>query len=462
MQAQEGGGRLINCYAEKTGETARFPVIWRRCGGLRQLVSIASHIHLRGAILQASTVLLVLDTRVYSLTVSAGVYTATNLGALAGTDPVTVAKNNASTPDIVAVSPAEGAFNLFLASAPTSFADADLPQPVSVCSLDGYFIFPIGDGRIFASQLNSVSVASNSNTTEQGLANRRGVTFRGEYFNFGDKWCGVYRDAGTSPFPLERKFTIPRGICGTNAIAGWEPGWANELIWVGEDSVVYKLNGYTPGPISTADVARDIEAAGQAGDHSLLEASVYMDGGHAFWALTYPGNWTWTYNNTTGNWAERESYGRDDWRGSQTIKAFNQWIVGDRTTGKIFGIDPAVRNEGDDPLVMMLRSGCAANFPSRIAIPRADFDFTAGVGIAGGSATQVDPKVQIRWSLDGGASFGNPVLRSLGAQGEYSRKCTVNRGGMSRGKGVVYELLISDQVHASFMGGQFAAEPRAE
>lgn len=455
MQAQEGGGRLINCYAEKTGEAARFPVIWRRCGGLRQLAVTADHVHLRGAILEASTVLLAFNSRVYSLTESGGVYTLTNLGSLAGTKPVTMAKNNAATPNIACVTE-NGAFNLFTGSSPSSFADTDLPVPNSVCHLDGYLIFSIGDGRIFATDLNAVTVSSSSYTTEQGLALRRVVAFRSEVYAMGDKWIGVYRDAGTAPFPLERRFTIPRGICGTHAVAGWEPGWANELIWVGDDSIVYRLNGYTPEPVSTPDVVRDIEAAGE--DRELFEAMVYMDGGHAFWALTSPGNWTWVYNQTTGNWIERKSFNTNDWRASASLRAFNQWIVGDEATGKVFAIDPDIKNEGDDPLQMIIRSGCAANFPNRVALPGAYFDFTAGQGVASG---EDDPQVQVRWSLDGGASFGSPVLRDLGEQGEYSRKVQVNRLGMTRGKGVVFELMVSDQVHVGFMGGQFMGEVRA-
>lgn len=455
IMGQEGAGRLVNCYAESTERGARFPVVWRRHAGLNEIADTGSdtHIHLRGAILVSSTVILVFNTRVYSLTRSGANYTLTNLGALAGSLPVTIAKNNAGTPNIVCVTDG-GAFNLFTGSAPTSFADADLPQPNSVCSHDGYFCWSIGDGRFFASDLNAVTVSSSSFTTEQGLVGRRVVSFKGKIFYFGDKWTGVYRNAGTSPFPFERELQIDRGLVGTNAIAGWEPGWDHELIWAADDATVRRLNGYTPERISSPDVERDIAECLRAGDGDLLEATVHVDNGHSFWSLTYPSYWTWQFNQTTSNWSERKSYNSEDWRGGATINALDEWIVGDRTTGKLFAVDPEYYKEGNDALVMTIRSGPTAAFPKGIAVSEAHFDFTAGTGVASGDdPIQTDPTVLVRWSMDGGGSFGSFVSRALGAEGETGWRVRVNRIGISNGKGVVFECQISDPVHVGFLGG---------
>lgn len=463
VKPQEGAGRLINCFTEKAEPGARFPVVWRRSAGLRQVLDVATatHVHLRGAILVGSTLVSVFNVRVYGVSVSGTVFTGTSLGALSGTDAVTVAKNAAATPNIVCVA-AAGCFNLFTGSAPTAFADADLPAPNSVCELDGYFIWTIGDGRIFVSGLNAVTVASNGYTTEQSLGGLlRGVAFRGEFYAFGVTGCGVYKDVGSSPFPLQRQFQIEKGICGTNAVAGWERGWIGQLFWVGDDGVVYRLNGYTPEPISNDDVTRAIQAAILAGDGSLLEASVYMQGKHAFWRLTYPSNWTWEYNATTQNWDERESYDRSDCRGCTTVKAFNRWIMGDRTTGKLAQVDDTYYREYSDPLIFEIQTGIVANFPARLSIPRADFDFAGAVGTAAGEdPIQTAPVVAISWSADGGYSFGNPVTRELGAEGEARASPYVARIGLTNGKGIRFKLRVSDPVHVGFLGGQVSVEQR--
>ncbi len=460
-EPQEGSGRLINCRAVKTEQGSRSPILYKRPAGLREVLNITGHTHYRGGIVIGSTLIVVLGLRVYAVTVSGTTFSAVNLGALSGTDTVTIARNNAATPNIVAVC-AAGAFNLFTNSAPTSFADGDLPAVNSVAGVDGYLIFTTASGQIWATALNAVTVASDAFTTAQvkpdGL--RRGVSYRGEYFAMGDDSIQVFDETGDSPFPLVyKKITIPRGICGTNAVSGWEDGWANELIWVGEDSIVYKLDGYTPTPISNADVVRAISTAA---DRTLIEASVYMDGMDAIWAITSPGEWTWEYNKTTDRWNERSSYERDDWRARGAIKAFDRWIVGDDETGKLASVDPTYRREYGDPLIWDLISGDNASFPARIKIPRVDLDFTAGIGNAAGEdPIETDPVVLIRFSFNGGRDWGNEIRRDLGAQGKGNQLVTVNRVGMTKAKGLRVWLRVADPVPVGFLGGQLVGLPEA-
>jgi hypothetical protein len=269
----------------------------------------------------------------------------------------------------------------------------------------------------------------------------------------GPKGIKVYEETGDSPFPFRwKKITIPRGLCGTHAVVGGVDGWADELMWAGEDNVVYRLNGYTPDPISNDDVTRAIATAA---DRTLIEASAYMDGKYAFFVLTSPGEWTWEYNVTTGSWNERESYERDDWRGRHTIRAFDRWISGDDETGKLFTIDNTYRFEEDDPLIWHLESGDNANFPNRIAVPEAFFDFTAALGVAAGlDPIETDPKVMISWSLNGGYDWGSEIQRSLGAQGEGGKLVRVCPVGTTKGKGIRFRLRVSDPVPIGFNGGQ--------
>jgi hypothetical protein len=455
VQPQEGSGRIINGYATKQEQGSRSPFKWSSSAGLREILNITGHTHCRGLIKVGSTLIVVLGERVYAVTLSGVTFSAVNLGELVGTDTVTIARNNAATPNIVAIT-AAGTFNLFTGSAPTAFADSDLPASNSVAGLNGYFIFSTGAGAIWATGLNAVTVATDAFTNAQikpdGL--RRVVAFRGELFAMGDDSIQVFEETGEDPFPLRYKqITIPRGICGTHAVAGWEDGWANELIWAGEDNIVYKLDGYTAAPISNADVTRAIR---DAADRTLIEASVYMDGKNAIFVLTSPDEWTWEYNATTGAWNERKSYGRDDWRGRRTIHAFDRWIVGDDTTGKLASIDSTYRYEYGAALIWELQSGDNANFPYRLTVPWATFDFVAALGnAAGADPIETRPVVMIRISLDGGHTWGNELRRELGRQGESKRLVRVNRVGTTKGgKGVRFWLIVSDPVLIGFLGGQ--------
>jgi hypothetical protein len=436
---QEGAGRLINGYCVKTEQGAPTPLKWLRSPGLRALAAAAESGY-RGFIELNGSVIAIVKDRAKLLSQAGALYAITDLGALSGSGIVTVAKNNATPPNIVAVTE-NGAFNLFADAAPTNFADSDLPQPSVVCNVKGYFVFLIADGRIFASDLNAVSV----NALSYATATARligGVSYREQLFAFGADFCQVYADRGLTPFPLELQTTIPIGLAGQNAIAGWEPGFTGKLAFVAQDDRVYQLDGYTPTPISTEDVSRDIAATP---DKSVLEASVYMANGNAFWCLTRPGQWSWECNLTTGTWNERRSYGQDCWRVARTIKAFSTWLAGDRQTGAVLEISAAAQREGSDPLVLEIVSGAVAVFPDGLQVPRLKVSMVAATGIAAGAdPIETDPQLEIAWSRDGGHRFGTPVTRAIGRHGEGRRAIAVNRLGLCTDKGFRFRFRVSD------------------
>jgi hypothetical protein len=387
------------------------------------------------------------------VTLSGVTFSAVNLGALSGTDKVTISTNKAATPNIAAVCDA-GTFNLFTGSAPTSFADGDLPAVSSTAPLNGYMIFGADSGEIWATGLNAVTVDGAAFVSTQTNL-RRVVSYRGEILAFGDTSFKVYRETGDSPFPLRyAQIEVAGGICGKHAVTGFEDGWGAGLAWCGEDNVVYLLgrSGYDPLPISNDDVCR---AIARAADRTLIEGSCYTNGDNAFVAFTSPGEWTWEYNVTEKLWNEKQSYDRDDWRARCSIKAFNRWIVGDVTTGKLFSVDNTYYREATDPLIFHMESGDNASFPYPVTIPSAFYDFVAAVGSAAGEdPIETNPRAMLSFSLDGGYVWGNELLRALGPQGEAGTLVRVNWCVTTKSKGVRFRVRVSDPVYVSFMGGQ--------
>ena len=357
------------------------------------------------------------------------------------------------------------------------------PKPTSVCSHDGYFVWSYLDGKVYASQLNLLEVAADSFNTEQGQSVLRVISHSGRLYVMGDKWIGVYKDAGTQPFPFLREATIPRGLLNTHAVAGWEPGWSNELIWVGDDHVVYKLNGYTPVPISSDAVTRAIQRNVLFRGKEHIEAFVYMYGKNAFWVLnSYDPNsptadFTWEYNATTGQWNERQSLGHAGWRGHKSIKSRDEWLLGDQFTASFYIIKEEFFAEGHPggdfvPHKWMVESGVMSGFPNRTIIPRASFNITAGMGyinpLPGIGVPIPNPTVAISWSLDGGYTWGTPVRRSLGAMPLTGLAIPDTRyypsvicSGLSRGQGIRYRLEVEDPVHVGLAGGEIEVQPRA-
>lgn len=466
VREQEGGGRLINCYAEDLPEGGPAPYVIRRAPGLEQFADevTADETPLtltgyRGGFFQ-SPYLYEAFSGVLVKADADGVVT--KVDDLSGTDLVTFARNNKTpSPDFVAVCGA-GAFT-FDTSSVTTFADVDLPSAVSVCFIDGYFFFVIGDGRCFASGLNAVTINANdfirAESRPGGLI--RGIAYQRELFLFGPDFIEVWR--GDTPndtgFPFNRVTTIWVGLAGFSAIAGMEPGFSAGLLWVADDYAVHQLNGYGSTKVSPPDLDRLI--AGVA-DKSTLRASVYIEGGHPCWCLDGPG-WTWVFDLSSRRWHERKSYLREDWRlQGPAVQAFGQWLAGDKVSGRTVTLDEEIFGEVGAPLVFRAESIEMSAFPARLHIPDARFNLVGGVGTANGQQPiETDPQAAISWSDDGGRTWATPLLRPIGAQGVMSPEIRVNRLGLTGRRGRRWRLDVTDPVYVGLLAGHQSVEPRS-
>jgi len=276
---------------------------------------------------------------------------------------------------------------------PTAYnGGGNLPQPNSVCFQDGYFFFTIASGQCYASSLNLLTQNTLTFITCQAKSDvtlLRGIPFSGLLLLFTTGSCEVWQDAANPApaFPYARLVVLEKGLIQPAAIAGWETGFS-ELLWVAQDYGVYWMTAGSLAPIkvSSPDVDRAIEAQVRAGN--LLEAGCYAFAGKKFWHLSSPA-WSWEFNLSSKRWNERYSlssagiYGR--WRATGGHPAFNKWLVGDEQSGNLLFLDDQNYTENGTVQLFRIESGPVKNFPGRIKIARADFDFDMGVGIAVGN-----------------------------------------------------------------------------
>jgi len=448
----ESGGRLINAIAEKAPEGSRSKLVIRRAPGL-SLEKFATETGHRGALLVGSVLYVVSGDKAYSVVKSGGTYTATQLtGTVPGSGPVFMARNMASTTNILAVHDSGMSQISISGGSVADFSDADLPAVNSICFLDGYFIVTSAAGRAYASGINAVTFASTDNANAEadpdGLL--RAIPRDRDLMLMGVSTTEFWGNVGApTGFPFQRSTVIPYGLLGPYAVAGYEPGWGNTPIWVASDRTVRMLDGYVAKKISNADLDRLLEAVTDAEE---LLATAFVAAGHAYWVLS-SASWTWVFDRTTGGWHERESYSEGRWRAQFAISAFDEWLAFDRDSASVFKIDGTEKREAGNPLPWEVRSTQTHAFPSRIAFDRAAFDFATGVGIdAGISPIETDPIVRVSWSDDGGRTFGNSLDRRLGTQGEMTT-VDVRRCGMTGSRGRQWRLQISDPVDIAFFGG---------
>jgi hypothetical protein len=183
--------------------------------------------------------------------------------------------------------------------------------------------------------------------------------------------------------------------------------------------------------------------------------------GHSFIELSST-TWTWTFNINNQKWHEKKKYLGTRSRITTTHYAFSKWLCGDTDTGNIQQITNTSALDVDEPLVCEVWSAPVEEFPARVRVASAWFDFAVGVGQASGTdPIATDPTVEISWSDDGGQTFSTPRQRKLGRQSLGLTRIRVNQCGQSGSQGRIWKITMSDPVHFGLMGGKMSAELRA-
>ena len=451
----ENGGRLINAYAERAPVGSRSEWIWRRAPGLRELFS-AGEGAFRGATQIGAALYVINGNTMYQVTRSGTTYSVSVLsGTVPGSDLVIMARNMRS-PNAQTLIVSDAGMALLEDGAVTTFTDSDLPAINSVAFQDGYFFVTSGDGRVFASAINDVEFNAldfaTAESSVDGLV--RAITFGNDLLLMGDATIEFWQNtANPEAFPFSRGPVMPVGLFGRYAVTGMEYSFPAPLAWVGNDKRIYRLMGYSPEPISTPHIDRVLS---RVTDSDAIQAYSYVAAGHACYVFSGP-DFTFVYDSATGLWHERASYGADRWLGLGTVYAFDAWLTFNRNGAQAYAIEDRFRREGQDPLVWELRSTQSHRFPGRFRVDRASFDMVTGVGRDNGiDLIETNPQVGISWSDDGGRTFGNELMRSLGTQGEVTT-IDIWRCGIAPRTGRQWRLRASDPVELALMGGAMDA-----
>lgn len=442
----DSGGRLINAYPEEADERgkARFP--------LYPIEGLAAHSTLtnggkwRGGIELNGSAYISAGTGIYKVDSVGGTYSA--IGSFPGSAPTFMASNRKATPQIALVS--DGLRYIIESDTVTDIADSDLPAANSVEQLNGYFVWSIEDGRMFASAIDEGTTIDALDFAEaESQSDKLQLVFtRGrELMAIGTNSIEFWTDTAGTNFPFSR--TDGATIRNLGCLCRHSVRSLNDVpFFVATDGTVRRLNGYQPERVSTHAVERAIDTIT---NKDAITATAYQIRGKQFYILSSP-SWTWGFDGLTGVWHERESYQLSRWRGEGAVTVNNVRIVGDYATGVLYSVDPDTYDEAGNHLVWKLVSPPIHAYPRRAIFDRVFLDTIPGTGLNSTDDHVADPQVVLRWSDDSGKTWSNQRSASTGQIGEYSKRVKFEALGETKEDGRMFEVSMSAAVVRGLTG----------
>jgi len=331
--------RMVNLFPEIVPEAGKEPAFLQRAPGLRLLATLGTG-PVRGLWQFGGFGYAVSGNTLFKVTSD---WTATSVGSIAGSGPVSMADNG--TQLFVA---ANGPSYIYNANtgAFQQITDSDFPGAVTVSYLDGYFVFNEPNSQkiwvtslLEGTQIDPLDFASAEGSPDNVVSL---LVSNRELWVFGTNSAEVWYDAGTADFPLQR---IQGAFNEVGCAAAYSVAkMDNGVFWLGADArgrgMVYRANGYQAQRISTHAVEWHIQ---QYGNLSDAIGYTYQQDGHSFYVLIFPqADTTWVYDVATQAWHERAGWNNGDFtrhRSNCQMAFSSEVVVGDYENGNIYAFD---------------------------------------------------------------------------------------------------------------------------
>lgn len=336
--------------------------------------------------------------------------------------------------------------NYDISSATLSFiADADFPDTATTCTWLGYFLVDSGSGQ-FALSSDGISWDATDFASAETFPDPilRVDSDRGQLILFGSYSTEFWAQTGALDFPFQR---ISGGAVQWGLAAKWSVArFGSTLIFLGANRLgqaqVVLLDGYQPTPISTPDLDHVINGYTRIDDATAYS---YLLGGHMMYQINFPSeDRTWLYDGQSSSWSILKSGGGRH-RGEMAISHAGKTRIADYGTGQLYTLNPETFTDNG---TMILRELVSKHiFEKNLTVSELRLNMRTGVGITSGQGS--DPKIMLRISRDGGNSWGDELVESLGKIGEYSTQVVFRRLG--RARDWVFKVRVSDPVFTGFM-----------
>lgn len=349
----------------------------------------------------------------------------------------------------------DGANGYTLTTSTNTFAsitDADWRGSKQVWFLDNYFLFVDPDTQVFyisgindAGTLDGLDFASAESQPDNIIGH---AVIRSEALFLGGRVTESFFNSGNSDFPFERNkgVSIEVGCLATHSIQALD----GRVFFIGRDKngggMVYVIEGGQAKRISDRGVDEALQAST---DLASATSYCYQRKGLTYYAINAPGvATTWVYEVSSGSWAERadlDALGQfEQHRATMHVYAFGKNLVGD-ADGKVYEFDDDTFTNAGDPLVVERISPHSATPGMRTTF----FGKFVLDCLTGDTPQGEDPQWELSYSKDSGATWSNPILKSMGRVGERIARVVWSR--TTRGRDVVWRLRSSGNARRSII-----------
>lgn len=206
----------------------------------------------------------------------------------------------------------------------------------------------------------------------------------------------------------------------------------NGAFLVGDDGIAYVTGGAQLQPVSTPAV----EDALRSGEPT--NCMYYEDRGHKFCVIRFDNRPAWVFDIATGMWHERASGTDGAWAAQAMAYCYGEWHVA-ALDGLLYR---TANNLKDDTTGSGYLSRRAVSRPLFMQGPRFRVPLIELYGTTGTTTAVEAPQFMVRFSRDGGMTWGTERKVNAGKQGVHGARMPLRSVGQARV--LVAEVTMTD------------------
>lgn len=295
-------------------------------------------------------------------------------------------------------------------------------------SSDGrrWYLSVVGDTDSF----DSLDFASKSKSPDDLVAL---IEDHSEFILFGKKTIEPWFNSADVDFAFSQNTAgvIDRGCAARFSIAKND----NTIFFLGDDYIVYRLQGYQPVRVSNDSVETRISNEiknGNIDDVKAASAFIYIEHGHKFYQLTIPNRFTVVYNIATQQWHTKKHFDYQTHHANCYCFCYGKHLIGS-ITGGVYYMSRDLHADGSAVLKRVRRSSVFNEDQRLIKWKNIRLVVDSGsTTVLSGQGSE--PEIVIRWSEDGGRTWKNERKLKIGAAGNYLKNVITRNCGSSRAR----------------------------